>query len=100
MIRERLAKKHHWLRQTMIDPSIFENLAQKISSKLPASLGNAREEVEKNLKAGLQATFTKLDLVTREEFDVQSKMLAKCRERIEALEAKVTALEAEKLKKG
>ena len=50
-------------------------------------------DIEKNIDALLKGMFTKMELVTREEFDIQSKVLAKTREKLEALEAKVAALE-------
>ena len=52
-------------------------------------------EVQKNLKAMLSASFAQLDLVTREEFDIQSEVLKRTRENLRALEARVAALEAQ-----
>ena len=51
------------------------------------------KDIEKNLRAMMNQGFQRMDLVTREEFDIQSKVLAKTREKLEALEAKVAALE-------
>lgn len=74
----------------MLDPKsieqIFTNLRRALPGALPADL-------EKNLRAGLSATLNKLDLVTREELEVQSAVLARTRARLEALEKQVTALE-------
>ena len=56
--------------------------------------------MEKNLRAAVQAALAKLDLVTREEFDVQTKVLARSRAKIEQLEKQVAGLEAELLKDG
>ncbi len=53
------------------------------------------KDIEKNLKAMMSQGFAKLDLVTREEFDVQSQVLANTRARLEALEAQVATLEAQ-----
>ncbi|MFX5656659.1 accessory factor UbiK family protein [Acinetobacter baumannii] len=53
------------------------------------------KDIEKNVKAMLSQGFAKLDLVTREEFDVQAQVLAKTRARLEALEARVAELEAQ-----
>lgn len=70
---------------------IFEDLNAKISEFLAAS---PAKDVEKNLKALLSAAFAKLDLATREELDIQTKVLARTREKLSALEARVTELEA------
>lgn len=69
---------------------IFEDLGQKVS-ELMAS-GPAKD-VEKNVKALLASAFTKLDLVSREEFEVQRELLVRSREKLDALEARVAALE-------
>jgi BMFP domain-containing protein YqiC len=68
---------------------------EEISGKLGQALADSpAKDLEKNLRAVLQSVFTKLDLVTREEFDVQQAVLLRTREKLEALEAKVAALEA------
>ena len=69
----------------------LEDLSAKISEFLAAS---PAKDVEKNLKALLSAAFAKLDLATREELDVQAKVLARTREKLSALEARVAELEA------
>ena len=51
-------------------------------------------DVQKNLKAMLSSTFSRLDLVTREEFDIQAQVLARTREKLSALEARLAELEA------
>jgi ubiquinone biosynthesis accessory factor UbiK len=70
---------------------IFEDLSARISEFLAAS---PAKDVEKNLKALLAAAFAKLDLATREELDIQAKVLARTREKLSALEARVAELEA------
>jgi hypothetical protein len=68
---------------------------EEISGKLGQALADSpAKDLEKNLRAVLQGVFAKLDLVSREEFDVQQAVLLKTREKLEALEAKVAALEA------
>ena len=52
-----------------------------------------REDAEKNIRAAMSSTFNKLDLVTREEFEVQSQVLLRTREKLEALEKRVEELE-------
>ena len=68
------------------------DLAKKLYSALPTSLQNFENEIQQKFKEILQSTFTRMDLVTREEFDVQTKVLARTREKIEALQAQVQAL--------
>jgi BMFP domain-containing protein YqiC len=70
---------------------LFEELSGKINALLAQS---PAKDAEKNLRALLASFFTKLDLVTREEFDVQTGLLARSREQITALEARVAELEA------
>jgi hypothetical protein len=72
-----------------------QKVFEEISSKLGQVLADSpAKDLEKNLRAVLQSVFAKLDLVTREEFDVQQAVLLKTREKLEALEAKVAALES------
>jgi BMFP domain-containing protein YqiC len=73
----------------VIDTKILNDLAQKISNLLPADLSVLKQDLEKNVRALLQGTFQKLDLVTREEFDVQTALLARTREKLEALEKRL-----------
>jgi hypothetical protein len=70
---------------------LFEELSGKISALL--AQGPAKD-AEKNVRALLASFFSKLDLVTREEFDVQARLLARSREQVKALEARITELEA------
>jgi len=74
----------------MLKQKIVEEFIAKVSEVLAA--GPAKD-VEKNLKATLTALFAKLDLVTREEFDVQAQVLARTREKLTALEARLARLE-------
>lgn len=74
----------------MIDPKNIE----EIGAKLSALLANSPvKDIEKNAKAVMSGMFAKLDLVTREEFDVQAQVLARTRAKLKDLEARVTALE-------
>ena len=74
----------------MLDPKILEEFSAKMSALLANS---PARDIEKNAKAVLSGVFSKLDLVTREEFDIQSQVLARTREKLKALEARVEALE-------
>ena len=70
--------------------SFFNDLQSKINQAIESS---PAKDIEKNVKAMMTQGFSKLDLVTREEFDIQNQVLAKTRAKLEALEQKVTALE-------
>lgn len=72
--------------------NFFDDLQQKINQALENS---PVKDIEKNVKALLSQGFSRLDLVTREEFDVQTQVLAKTRAKLEALEARVAELEAQ-----
>jgi len=73
--------------------NFLNDLSQKLSESLPKSLQVLKKDIEKNFHVVLQNAFNKLDLVTRDEFDAQTKVLARSRKKIEALEAKVKELE-------
>jgi BMFP domain-containing protein YqiC len=75
----------------MLDPKLFDELNSRLSVLIAAS---PARDIEKNVKAMLASVFEKMDLVTREEFDIQSQLLARTREKLTALEARVAALEA------
>lgn len=74
----------------MLDPKILEDIGAKMSALLANS---PAKDIEKNAKAVMSGLFSKLDLVTREEFDIQAQVLARTREKLKALEARVDALE-------
>ncbi|MDP2195903.1 MAG: accessory factor UbiK family protein [Rhodocyclaceae bacterium] len=75
----------------MLDPKLLENISAQISAALAAT---PAADIEKNLRALLAAQFAKLDLVTREDFAVQKELLARSRERLAVLEAKLAEIEA------
>ena len=74
----------------MTDQTLFEQLQVKVNEVLSSS---PAQDVEKNLKAALSAFFARLDLVTREEFDIQRQVLLRTREKLERLEAKLAEIE-------
>ena len=78
----------------MSDNSI-EGLARKLAESLPDSLRAVREDIETNFRSVLKSGLTRLDLVTREEFEVQEAVLARTREKLEALERRLAELEQE-----
>tara|TARA_B100002049_G_scaffold229123_1_gene204507 strand:+ start:781 stop:1026 length:246 start_codon:yes stop_codon:yes gene_type:complete len=80
----------------MLDPKKLEQLAKQISEAVPPGVRNMAEEAEGRIKQVLQTQLAKLDLVTREEFDIQSQVLIRTREKLEAMEARITELESKK----
>jgi len=76
-----------------MDPKIIDDLAKKVADSMPESLRNLQSDVEQNFKATLQAGLGRLDLVTRDEFDVQANVLRRTREKLRKLEERITALE-------
>ena len=74
----------------MLDPKIFEDLAARLSALIAAS---PAADIEKNAKALLTPFLTKLDLVSREEFDIQTQVLLRTREKLKSLESRLDALE-------
>jgi BMFP domain-containing protein YqiC len=77
----------------MLNTKFIDDLARQISSSIPSGMKGLHQDVEKNIHTLLQGAFAKLDLVTREEFDVQGKVLARTREKLEELERLVAELE-------
>jgi BMFP domain-containing protein YqiC len=72
----------------------MQTIAVDMQNKIGEVIRNSpAKDIEKNVRAMMTQGFQRMDLVTREEFDIQSKVLAKTREKLEALEAKVAALE-------
>ncbi|MGE4366040.1 ubiquinone biosynthesis accessory factor UbiK [Thermomonas sp.] len=78
----------------MIDLAHLDDLARRLSSLVPPGLREGREELQQNIKAVLQAGLAQLDLVTREEFEVQRLVLARTREKLDALERQLAELAA------
>ena len=71
----------------------IENIASRLAEAVPEGLKAVREDLEQNFRGVLRASLGKLDLVTREEFEVQDAVLAKTRAKLEVLEAKLKELE-------
>jgi len=82
------------LEQAMIDLNHIDDLARRLSGLVPPGLRESREELQENFKAVLQSGLARLDLVTREEFEVQRAVLLRTREKLEQLQAVVAELEA------
>ena len=79
----------------MFDTKTIDDMASKLAGVLPPALHTVKEDLEKTFKAILQSALGKMDLVTREEFEVQKLVLAKTRANLEALEKRVAALESQ-----
>ena len=78
--------------ERMIDLSQLDELARRLSNLVPPGLREGREDLQQNFKSVLQAGLGKLDLVTREEFDVQRAVLLRTREKLDALEQRLAEL--------
>lgn len=77
----------------MFDPKSIDNIADRIANAIPPGLNNFKDDMEKNVHALLQSALSKLDLVSREEFEVQKAVLAKTRSKLDDLEKRVAELE-------
>ncbi len=77
----------------MFEPSNLNDLARKLSQALPNDLQLLKGDIEKTFQAILQASFSRMNLVSREEFDVQKSVLLKTRQQLERLEARIEELE-------
>ena len=72
---------------------VLDSLQEKMPSGLASGFQDLQSDVEQNIRAAIEANLKKLNLVTREEFDVQQKVLQRTREKLELLEAKITEME-------
>ena len=77
----------------------IEMIISDITKILPEDLNVLKDDIEKNLRTTLNSAFSKMDLVTREEFDIQASLLSRTREKLEGLQEKLSALE-EQLEKN
>ena len=82
----------------MFDPKSIDDIATRLSDAIPPGFSSLKEDMEKNFRAILQSAFAKMDLVTREEFEVQKGVLAKTRTKLEDLEKRVAEMEQQLLK--
>ena len=77
----------------MLDPKKLDEIAKQISESVPPGVKSMAEGAEAKVKQILQAQLSRLDFVSREEFDIQSQVLIRTREKLEALEARLAELE-------
>ena len=77
----------------MLDPQKIEQFAKQITDPMPEVIRTMAQETEDKVKQVIQAQLARMDIVTREEFDVQSQVLLRTREKLNVLEARLDALE-------
>lgn len=82
----------------MTKTNFLKQLASQLTDALPSHVGTLKKDFEKNCQSILTAAFAKFDLVTREEFDIQTKVLSRTRKKLEEMEEQIKALEAKKRK--
>lgn len=78
---------------SMIDAKLLDDLAAQLAGSVPSGIQLLQDDLKRNLRATLEANLARLDLVTRSEFDVQSAVLSRTREKLERLEQEVAELE-------
>lgn len=78
----------------MLDPKNLDDLARRLAANLPKGVQVLQEDINRSFRATLEAGLGRLELVTREEFDVQAAVLARTRAKLEALARRVAVLEA------
>jgi len=78
----------------MLDPKLFDDLSRRVAGNLPPGLQGLQDDLQRNLRSGMEAALGKLNLVSREDFEVQQAVLLRTREKLRALEARVAALES------
>lgn len=77
----------------MIDPNVLDQLTKRLSDSVPDSFKVLQHDVEKNIKASVQAVFRDMDLVTRDEFDIQAALLSRTAQKLKQLEQRLAELE-------
>jgi len=78
----------------MLDPKLFDDLSRRVAGNLPPGLQGLQDDLQRNLRSAMESALTKLNLVSREEFEIQQAVLLRTREKLRALEARVATLEA------
>ena len=79
-----------------MDPRFIDDLARRLSAAVPPGIAALRRDLEDNFKAVLQSGLSRLDLVSRQEFDVQAAVLRRTREKLEALEARLEKIDRDR----
>ncbi len=77
----------------MIDARVFDDISKSLGKLLPPGVSDLKDDFERNAKSAVQSALSNLDLVSREEFDVQAEVLRNTRQQLKMLEARISALE-------
>lgn len=77
----------------MLDPKLFDDLSRRVAEGMPKGLQALQDDFERNLRAALEAAVRRMDLVSRDEFEIQQAVLQRTREKLEALQQRVAELE-------
>lgn len=77
----------------MLDPKLIDDISKKVAGSVPLGLQTLQGDVQRNLRSALQSALSRMDLVTREEFDVQKEVLRRTREKLAVLEEHLKVLE-------
>ncbi len=78
----------------MFDPTRLDELLRRVTAGLPPDAATVKEDLNRNLRSFMEASLARMDLVTREEFEVQRAVLQRTREKLEALETRIADLES------
>lgn len=78
----------------LVDPSIIDDITKRLSDAVPESARSLRHDLEKNFREVLNSAFNRMNLVTREELEIQEQVLARTREKIDAFESRTKELES------
>lgn len=81
------------MESTMIDPKKIEQIARQVHESMPKGIRDLGDDVEKKVRQVIQSQLTRLDMVSREEFDVQTQVLLRTREKLALLEQRLNELE-------
>ena len=77
----------------MLDPKLFDDISRRVSEGMPRGFQSLQDDFERNLRAALEAALRRMNLVSREEFEIQQAVLQRTREKLEALQKRVDELE-------
>jgi len=82
----------------MLDPKIFDDISKRVAGSIPPGMQTLQDDLQRNLHTALEAALGKLNLVTRDEFDIQQAVLQRTRQKLEQLEAQLQTLETQRQK--